>query len=317
MKKTKILSIFALLFTVAIAFYACKQTSKDVAPNQQEDAKLQAKTFAQNRLIFDDVAEFEGTMNQLNTADSTGLVVFLNDNANFTPLFITKTDDELEEMEYDDESITYILNTDEIVQIGNWVYKIDMIGEKVYAMQDALNQDENDILNQKQAIDNLVFVYDTYDEVLDLTQLGEYAAKRNPCGGETCLGYGKKDSKMVYFTYKKAEMRAKCKVKYQHAGIYKSLISKAKIEEKVRGNWDKASHEVTLNYEGTFKKRCKNTEILTGTYGPKNGPKHMKRHYSGTRCLAALELTTRFYGDTSIVTNPYILKGFLTKLTAN
>ena len=130
----------------------------------------------------------------------------------------------------EDEYLASMLSPEGLVQIGEWIFKLDMPNKKCYALA---QKDEILLGEMKKAapFSDKIQAFSTDDEVLDLLENGQ---KSGRVTGLFCRedGQGEKDDKDFESFGFGGTYRLDCKVVYQKAAIYFSLQAKVKIQYK-------------------------------------------------------------------------------------
>ena len=129
------------------------------------------------------------------------------------------------ESEFDDPFIDAILNQDRIVQIGNWLIKLDMTRGKVFVISSELPNAYQDLLDENPAS---VQVFSMEEDVLAILRGEDDAASRG-CGG---VG-GISDDETTFKPHLGAiQYTFKVQAKYRKYGIYFKLFAQVKHEHR-------------------------------------------------------------------------------------
>lgn len=155
-----------------------------------------------------------------------------------------------------------------MIQIGKWIFRLDICAEKVYALAE---KDKNLLgeLKKKTPMHKAVLVFSTDDEVLDLLGTMKPGAKVVIClndrraDGATSQTFpdGQRFvvSSPTIGTFP-VEYFADAKVVYQKAGIYFSLLAELKYMRRLQddSNWFWNQEYTSMNLLTTYqyKRRC-------------------------------------------------------------
>lgn len=119
-------------------------------------------------LVFESRDNFESYLNE-GLDQEENLVKKGN---NFIPL--AQDNEAKVNLGIDDEFIANLLNKDGIVQIGDWIIKVDLANQKVTALNKENSKYYND-LKIGNPIDNVIIHFSTEDDVLGLLETGQYS----------------------------------------------------------------------------------------------------------------------------------------------
>ena len=184
------------------------------------------------------------------TKDSIGLIEWA-DSLGFNSL--------LKELDINDSLIVdyllaNLLSLDTTIKIENYIYKICFNIDSVIAMPIEYIEKYDRFVNNKVSRDSLI-IYSIEYPILDQTK----DMVPDPPGGGGGGGggggsSGNKYKDMAYVYYGAGNnYRLKCKLVYQHAGIYFSLVSKVKKQHKPILFWKKCNGYLWINYNATWK----------------------------------------------------------------
>jgi hypothetical protein len=206
----------------------------------------------------------------------------------------------------EDDFLASILNPDGVVQIGEWIFKVNLEKEVVLALNQkhaALYQD----LVEENIDREQIYVYNTHDDVLTLIKEGIYGTvnKNAKMDWWWCDNYAVRkkdhyDDDVYTTTYNPSSgttktriYRAHAKHVYQKAGIYFSLVTKLKYMKFDEGQlfWDQSYTNIFLQYSYSWKKRCGSSSDSGSAYvGVSNERKLVRRHYSSVNALTSYSL---------------------------
>jgi hypothetical protein len=154
-----------LVYSVAVAtavLFAGNSCQKS-----QDTDKATPKTDASSRVVFSSVAEYENLFADPNQTDAlaSGIAArygTYQENA--------RASENPEDTLYS-EFLQKILNEDHIVQIGEWIIKVNKVNEKVFVLDKQYEAEYQDLVNEN--LSNLhLMIFSTSDEVLPMLQEG-------------------------------------------------------------------------------------------------------------------------------------------------
>ena len=196
-----------------------------------------------------------------------------------------------------------ILNIDGVTQIGEYIIRVDMANEKVLVLKSEDRDYYDDLVSGN--LDNTkIMVYSTNDEVLDLLANGLPSSNERTalfCNHSKAEGREDKGNE-EYMT----NWRYDCKVVYQSAGIYFSLIAKANKQNKQLGLWIEASDgfEMSMDYYYTYTPKCKGTSTSTSSVTSQTTTV-AHRPYESTTALERFYYAARFKNYSGFVSRIY------------
>lgn len=155
-----------------------------------------------------------------------------------------------------DERLASILNEDNMVQIDQWIFKLDLLKKKCYAL--ALDDATSALVDEMKTStpsDAKIQVYSTEEDVLDLLASGTPSKVKNL----RVNGLFGNDAKLDYFVWYDPSSayiydnddrgKIECKVVYQQAGVYFSLQAKIKYHAKSPGGlYLESSADLCIDY---------------------------------------------------------------------
>ena len=154
--------------------------------------------------------------------------------------------------------LTSLLNSDKIVVIGDWICKVDLPNDRVLVLNKN-NMGSYDDLISGNLSNSDVLNFSTSDEVVDLLDQMDSGTPYSELDFEKCsepFAGGAKDDKFFYNGNRK---RLDAKASYERAGIFFSLIAKAKTQKRFLGIWwhDGNGYCSMSRIELDYKIRCK------------------------------------------------------------
>jgi hypothetical protein len=207
--------------------------------------------------------------------------------------------------QYPTESMRFssILNKNNIVQVGDWIFKLNFGKREVWAISEQDKFLIKDLINNNYKKEKmLVFSFeDNIFEILDTENI-EKARCKESCAFSTQDVVPDNDN-YWYCDANGDEYGAELKSDLDNLGIWKHLYTKFKHRKKGALN---ASDEYVLfdvYFDYYWKKRCKKEtdsgteQIQINLFGnlsqPSSGRTYRKDHYKGTRCLSKYSLQSK------------------------
>jgi hypothetical protein len=235
------------LAILAVVFLACSKKSDHVEPTSATTTPTEEVSIKNGRMVFADVSNYETIVVDKTKREST---LRSTRTANFLALGSDSSKAEL----YNSEFLQRILNQDGIVQIKNWIIKVDLEKELCYVLDEKYESDYQDLLAGNAANKNIQ-VYSTDEDVLELLMNNQSSARASGLFCKDRQATSKKDDGYAYINVDNT-MRLDSKVVYQKAGIYFSLQGKVKAQEKVVGIWVAKGLDMRLDYDYRLNVRC-------------------------------------------------------------
>lgn len=210
LKKMKKL-IYGSLFlaAVGIGLIGCKKENLPISAMTNSDISSDGKM-----LIFESVESFEKSVEDL-TEEKRIKVLSEISKQNFKSYLsiqhsISKTDsDSIQEM---DDFLGQLLNEDGIIQIGNFIYKVNLQSNKVFVLPVSNSSEYQDLVDENKSNKN-IRQFSTSDDVIYLAENGE--------AGEKCGGIGSFDnSSPVVNLDNDGQIKFDANCKYFQGGIY-------------------------------------------------------------------------------------------------
>lgn len=208
--------------------------------------------------------------------------------------------------------LSTILNADGVVKIGNYLFNIDLVNERCYAMHDKYASDHNsylDLLNGNTNNLNL-FNFSTDDDVLDDLEDMGYPLNPgdiSPVLGRRCREGGARDNKVAPNVYyepvtKLPQIRLSIKLAYQKAGIWFGLVSKVEYQFKAIVGWAVNSSHFWESFEAIpgisyykYKVKCgEEIRLDAGYIGQKGNNVFKEKPYEDIRGLSKYDMQYQF-----------------------
>lgn len=271
LKKVKKIILNSFIISV-ILFSACKketktyltqtETSKSTTTNENLLAKEFNLNLVNNRLIFKTKSDYQKVVDNPSKEISDKFTLCLNNYSDFNSYSDFKKNKKITNKEdlFNDPYFESMLNADKIIQIGDFIYRINPKNEKVFVLSSKYENEYSDLVNENVDNENIK-VYSTGDDVLDLVEnnlAGKNVSLFCPEGG---VGG---DADGVDFTVPGTNRTSRAAVDFNRYGIYFSLF--ARIWPSVGGS------EFVFDFNGTlgyihYKVRCGATAdygLITG-----------------------------------------------------
>lgn len=214
MKKLVFGGLFLAL--VGIGFVGCKKE------NNLNNSNLINNDFSANgkMLVFESVESYEKSI-EFQTVEKREK--FLSDisKLNFKNYFSVEHtesksgNDSVQEM---DDFFGQLLNEDGIIQIGDYIYKVNLQSEKVFVLPATNLAEYQDLVNENKSNDN-IRQFSINDDVIYLAESGASGEKcSNPSGGFE-----------LYTNFESGNsLETRCIIKYFTAGIYYRVTGRSK-----------------------------------------------------------------------------------------
>lgn len=307
----KVIYVGAFLALVGISIVGCKKEPiQTIGAKNSSEQTLQLKSTAYRSdgklLIFNSVADFDAIIERAGD-DLYSELKALEFKA-FAETISSQSENVLE-----DEFLSYVLNEDLAVQIGNYIYKIDKPKQAVFALPVAESASYSDLIAENTA-NKYVLAFSTEDNVFELlgevesTEKSSTSCRNSQTGGDEWVEYANFiDVNNIYGngTDKRYKFERNLKVRYDSWGIYKKLFTEFKHNEKWYGIYDETyftiayqvSYQVKGGGSGTqthyptypFATTAQTVNVPTGSYEYYDDSKEII-HYRATKCLKAYDL---------------------------
>jgi hypothetical protein len=154
--------------------------------------------------------------------------------------------------------LTSLLNSDKIVVIGDWICKVDLPNDRVLVLNKNNMGSYNDFINGNLSNSD-VLNFSTSNEVVDLLDQMDSGTPYSELDFEKCSDPTAGGDKDDAFFYNGNRKRLDAKASYERAGIFFSLIAKAKTQKRFLGIWwhDGNGYCSMSRIELDYKIRCK------------------------------------------------------------
>ncbi|WP_136468952.1 DUF4848 domain-containing protein [Flagellimonas onchidii] len=282
MKKSYLFGILYLLFV-----FGCEKNDSDIENGDKNSLPSEQSLFQvlvnDGMLDFPSRGDYDQALDYLGQMSLQELEAW-NNNLGFKSMKTEISESEREENGIYDDLLATLINTKSEIKIGDYILRLDALGEKVYVTTNS--KDSKKILNNKDTR-----IFSTDDNVLDILN-GEVddaiSAKSRYCGK-------RKLSWNLNFSTTPSKIHAK--VVYQKAGFLNSLQSKIEEELGLDGT-SKWKMFLKTNGSGNFWRNKKKS----GTIGPYqssifNKANKSYRPYYSSRRLKAYKFSIEFWAQ--------------------
>jgi hypothetical protein len=320
-----------LLLLLVIASAACKKQPDTNATNSA--AKNPLYSIQQGRVAFTSAAAYTQFLEEATPQQKAALAEELQHQPGYTPLsksanakqimlrgakdsrLVLSGNVELDEEVADilaNPVLANMINSDGIVQIGNYAYNIDIATEKCYALHTSWLSGANSayyysLLYNGNANNLYVFEFTTEDEVLHiLADNGSPTVKAtntSTLADQRCSGAHAKRRiarRTEQFPNYNPPDFVKCKAVYQSLGVYFALFGKIEYDDGLSGHkWQ----SLQSYYEWQFKPRCSEERVQPNVKDiiPGDGDKYKKYAWENSRGLAKYKIQFQWYVIGSLV----------------
>jgi hypothetical protein len=213
-----------------------------------------------------------------------------------------------------DAYLAQILNKDLTVQIGDWIYRVNKLTEKVYVLA-VKNASQYDDLIAENVSNPNILEFSTEENVIELLE-GKYnsgeKALRKDCQSSQSDNTGwveyadwVDEDGIYHYPGRRYKFKSKMRVRYDNWGIYRKLFAEFEHKEAFWGTWDEThfslqvygSYEVRNGSSGNFS--LFPTYQIYGTWRMNSTSDDFYDYlddrkeiqvYRGTKCLSKFEL---------------------------
>jgi hypothetical protein len=301
MKKIIFGSLFLSL--LGICTFSCKKEKKIASQVISNDSKSGNGAYYSDgkMLIFSSTLDYERLVSNPTDEESANLISNIKamNHQSYNELLASRNETD-EQM---DEFFGHLINKDKIVQIGDYIYRINIVTEKVYV----LHKDENSETNYSNLVNEVqnskIRRFSTNDDVIALAEGNDEGEKACPgIGGGSYPCYANNYEGLLVTTLANGTVwRLNPGVKFFRAGVWFRLSSLYEIwafaNASATGNGTKVNNlnglftvKIYCKWpQGWYQKRpCNSGSIGTqagGLYYTKTTSSHQQTFYSGTRNL--------------------------------
>jgi hypothetical protein len=308
-------------------FFGCQKDDSSSKPHQQLKNSTNYLYYEQNnRLVLNSVEDFDSL---IAIADSD----LLNSIKNLNFISYEESLSSSDSNSIGDDFLSVVLNSNQVIQIKNYIYRINKSSKKVFALHKDNCLFYQDLVNENTSNDKIL-VFSTEDDVFELLSERSESEKAlpNDCvhtkynndGGWVTYAdfidegniYGKGTKNRCVFKYK-------CMVKYDNWGIYRKLFTEFKHKQTLGGSIDET--DFTFVFDVKYKSKNGNTGVDNETpsfpfalnlnvqvspsqydYSDDNKP---IEHYKGTRCLINYDLRAWIWMRNRQTLKPILIPG--------
>lgn len=314
MKNYFIPSRWAAMLFISIFFYSCSEEISENAVIDKPGSRTEGVTsladhvFLENGYVrFASTEDFESFLGEENMEKKNLLLnrvqeapftswrkYFLENEQTLAPNGRTDADDELLEDEY----LASLMNEDGILQIGKYLFKIDINQALVFALAEENKSSYQDLVAANGGNEDIM-IFSTTDEVLTSLEEGSTGTIENGrIQGLFCKeskADSRNDPENVYYG---DDYRMVCAVDYFAAGVYFKLRAKVNNQIKNVGVWMAQQGNLRIEYFADYKPRCKDWVTKQGNhYEIDNSTKRVP--YESTKALHKYTYRARFYNQAS------------------
>jgi hypothetical protein len=250
--KNKIIALIVGMVLLMTFFTACKKNEIPSEVRMQDnylykiiDGRVQFKSIESYRLFLDNMTDKTRQQFIKEVGDNRSYIPAresnkwnnFNSTSRLTPTGTEEVDDDIKDM-MDSEFLSHLINADGLVQIGTYLFNIDLTAKKCYALHTSWLSGDSakmiyDYLYNGNESNIYVFGFSTNQEVLEeLEVMGFPRSKKDITQSPNGLfcrdrrAYAQKKMGLEPFEYPNHFYRHKAKVNYQVAGIYFALYGK-------------------------------------------------------------------------------------------
>lgn len=275
----------------AIVVTSCKKDRFQPQGQSPVSANPYNVSVKNNRLVFQSIDDYEKTITNPTPGQRTAFLKTIENFDSFTacsekPYIRGSIDAAI-----NDDYFKSILNSDLAVQIGEYIFRVNPLTEKVYALPVANEDQYQDLVNENVGNTNIQ-VFSTGDDVLELI-----AAKKGSSRGIFCKedGIGGKDRTTDLIDVDNAgKIKMEGKIHFNRFGIYYSLFAEVKTDEINSG-----LVELTMDIDPLFYHvRCDETaNYNVYGHGSESSFFYKKyQSYQGAKNLNKVYFRARFHG---------------------
>ena len=298
--------IYSILIGVTILFGCQKEESSKT--NQKLKNNSSYLFYEQsNRLVLNSVEDFDSLIDianddMLNSIKNRDFICYEES--------LSPSDSNI----IDDNFLSVVLNSDQVIQIKNYLYRINKTSNKVFVLHKNFCNFYLDLINEN-TTNEKILVFSTEDDVFDL--LGERGGNEKALSKSCLSSLSKSENGWVKYadfideddlygkgTKNRCVFKYSYMVKYDNFGIYRKLFTEFKHKQTLGGSYN--GTDVTFVYDVKFKAKNGetgtdseypvysfatnlNTQVLPGNYDYYTDNKEIP-HYRGTRCLIEYDL---------------------------
>ncbi len=281
--------IYGCLFLalVGIGIVGCEKKNIQKQTLQVESSDSDFNISSDGRmLIFKTTEDYKKVVN--NPTDEIKKKFLSNVSKMNHSTFLEKVIKEKTEDLIDDDFFESIINEDAVVQIGEYLYKINPITEKVFVLPASKITEYDDLVNENKENIN-IRQFSTSDYVIDLAESGDAGEKGLFCGESGC-GYQKQETDKVTIPGFGGQYKFEGYSRYLRLGVYFCL--------KADASSNSSNIRIYIQYENSWDKvKCGSTHGATNHLWYQNNSTYSTdqdyRKYQGIQPLNGLHLKAR------------------------
>lgn len=289
MKKQFIIAIGLAIPSLFLVACESKEKDKQITPNGKA---IQKPSYA----VFSSIEEYESLFSDQNTIDEKAnkIATRFGTYPEKARLSAWGTQDTLYP-----EFLQKILNDDHVVQIGEWLIKIDLIAKHSLALNVEFQDQYKDLVSNNLSNPNIL-VYHLDEEILPMLASGQKSENLR-VEGLFCKGRDLKDLTLINLPtgdyldeLKKIPLYVQIYSKYNPGNIYFELYTEVKsyyVSNQTR--YDYSKENLTIGWDATWRVNC-GTLITRGEWNTSSNAFYNKKcQYSGAKSLSRYVLESR------------------------
>lgn len=297
------------LLTSILAFIVFSCNKESIKVESQKNTISKEISTNDKHVVFNTIQEFNDFLDKTSNEEIT---IILNkiEREKFITYHEKISKEKTQEDLVGDEFLSKLLNEDLIIQIEDYLFRINKNSSKVYVLQANKEEYYSDLVSENIS-NKFILEFSTEDDVLGLIDENIEKAMSKKCSSsdQRTTGwdnYGKLDPDVdnIYGKgRKKYNFEAKLTVRYDNWGIYRKLFTEFNHNEKWGGLWDEVYFTVAFQYSYTTKNGSTGGSTQYLTVDPITSPSYTGKekypflddkkefiHYRGTKCLSSYEL---------------------------
>jgi hypothetical protein len=168
---------------------------------------------------------------------------------------------EAEDILIEDEYISSLMNEDGVLQIGQYLFKINVNQELVFALNES-DKNHYDELVAENDKNEKIMVFTTSDDVLPMLAEGSTGTVENAReAGLTCKQSQARAASRGDDVYYGAgnDYRLNCVTRYVKLGVYFKLMAKTRNQFRMFGIWVEQVGNLEISTDAGWKPRCRST----------------------------------------------------------
>ncbi|HGJ67209.1 TPA: hypothetical protein ENS27_17755 [bacterium] len=241
------------LFLLGLLFITCSKKDEKLSPPTSSGIELK-----QNRISFNDEKSYTDIISKYQTDESSALNLLKPYKPKLLKSSTVESINSADSLY--DPFLLEILNEDKIVEIGEWIIKVDMPNNKVFALHINDSVYINDLKDNQS--NEKIYTFAPDQEVLkilnDSIKPGLKSTTGIFCGARYASSDYDKDDELYGDRY-----RLKCRLEYNKFGILFTIVAEVTNQTRLLGIWTPCDGDLWINYEGSWTPRCKGIQTKT------------------------------------------------------